>query len=90
MNFVEGEFYMHKQSMDVCVRVLKIMGQTEDTAQLIIENWNLGYAGRPWKINDETFALNIGRGYKLDWKRISVWQMIRPRETAGLPIGVKL
>jgi hypothetical protein len=90
MNFYEGEFYMHRHSLDIIVRVVKVLDQTEDTANLVVEQWNMGYAGRPWRVCDETLGLRIGKGYKPDWQRIPVWQLVQARENVGLPRGIKL
>jgi len=88
MNFEEQEFYMHTLSADMCIKVIKILDQTENTANLIVEYWNLGYNGRPWQMHSgEQFAIKIGKGYKAQWKKLDPEDMTIARRNSGLPGG---
>lgn len=70
-----GHFYMHRQSMDVCIEVIgpRIYG-------LLVKWWNLGYDGNPWPI-DQSFIKNINEH---EWVDITT-QLTVKRTQSGLP-----
>lgn len=50
MSMIKGRFYMHKNCMDVCVRVVGNVYEGTTKLKFKGEWWNLGYAGEPFPI----------------------------------------
>lgn len=46
----KGQYYMHENAMDVCVKVLSA---EPGSNKCTVEWWNLGYTGNPWPLEGE-------------------------------------
>ena len=82
--FYDGQWYMHQQAKDVAIKVRKVRYACEGYCKMIVEYWNLGYTGNPWKIDSVKNYIVKGEQYD-NWIRLSEKRMHNPRRIPGLP-----
>jgi hypothetical protein len=50
MQFRKGEYFMHKNALDVCLLINNVVAIGHDSVTLNVVMINLGYTGCPWVI----------------------------------------
>lgn len=70
---------MHKNAMDVCI---KVTAEYQPTHDMYMVDWvNLGYTGAPWHVgHDDVITIDKPE----DWQKITT-AIFRPRKVSGLP-----
>lgn len=80
-----GRFYMHKNSMDIAVKVYDIRtSQEPGLVYALCEWWNLGYSGKPWVIEPIPSWLPLRKDYLSEWHDITD-KLYNKRVESGLP-----
>lgn len=78
-----GEFYMHENQKDVCIKVLAVEPSSKGIHKLSVEYWNLGYTGRPWLIKEDVIRIHDAN---LDfWHHLDYDVLVQKRYVSGIP-----
>jgi hypothetical protein len=80
-----GEFYMHEYQKDVCIEVLSVEPSSKGIWDVTLHYWNLGYTGRPWKIDLKAQTVKIHDSSLDFWHHIDYDLLTSPRYVSGLP-----
>jgi len=77
-------FIMHETAMDVCFELDKIQYQDSKILKLKGSWWNLGYSGKPYKI-ESNVKLTINTDDWLKWKKFDYGMLTTKRTKSGMP-----
>lgn len=78
-------FYMHQNSKDVCIEIVKIQWRGPKKVKFKFYFWNLGYTGNPWKLLPDVQKMEIEYKDLKYWHRLTDEQLSIPRTSPGLP-----
>lgn len=73
-----GQYYMHENSMDVCI---KIVDATDN--EVVYELWNLGYDGAPYLVDANLGKIKVD--YLQEWSHIPEHKLYKNRLKSGIP-----
>lgn len=79
-------FYMHVNAMDAVIKILRTPYSDNKRMRLKVEWWNLGYAGKPYKISATPQNITITASEYAKWKQLTNQQLTTARKVPGFPI----
>ena len=85
LKFEKDQFYMHEYQQDTIIEVLEVKSQDARAATITICYWNLGYTGRPWKLNVKQKDVLIPADSFNFWHNIDYDLLTVPRFRPGMP-----
>lgn len=80
----QGKFYMHKNSLDVCIRVRKPSHGFPFFKKITVDYYNLGYMGQPFVV-ETGVKIKTNRIAEQDWVKLTTAQLFTKRLVGGLP-----
>lgn len=84
--FKKHNFYMHKDALDSCIEVIRVLEDRGDGEQAFFARWwSLGYVGRPYMLTSEEYMFMLNQSEANAWIELDYESLNEPRSRSGIP-----